>query len=189
MFVWVGNCKSGGIYALKENTLYTFRRCDDATTHPFDVYAEGGSGAATGITGSTTLSLTTGKAGDRYTWVCTTHSQMTGTFQAASRKCLAKDASTFSWDVTPDSDAVCIRRTPFDWVQLGDDIVGSSGSELGNSVSLSADGLRLAVGARYHGGATSPCCCARVGNSVRAVKRANGMDANGSCNDRLIGER
>ena len=95
MFVWVGNCEIRRNICFEGNTLYTFRRCDDATTHPFDVYAEGGSGATTGITGSTTLSLTTGKAGDRYTWVCTSHSQMTGTFQAARRKCLAKDASTF----------------------------------------------------------------------------------------------
>ncbi len=37
------------------------------------------------------------------------------------------------------------------WVQLGNDINGeSSGNEMGYSVSLSSDGLRVATGTRYH---------------------------------------
>jgi hypothetical protein len=40
------------------------------------------------------------------------------------------------------------------WSQLGSDIDGSAGSNFGNSVSISADGNRVAGGAPYHSGLT-----------------------------------
>ena len=94
------SCSSGqinkdadGTYHLKENTSYTFVRCNDATTHPFDVYAEGGTGATTGISGTETLALATVNAGDRYTWKCTSHSVMTGTFKAISTAAAATNTA------------------------------------------------------------------------------------------------
>ena len=65
-----------GSYHLRKNTMYTFARCNSAATHPFDVYASGSPG--NGITGDETISIMSGDL----TWVCTSHSQMTGTFKA-----------------------------------------------------------------------------------------------------------
>ena len=90
-FYYNENCLAGhihknadGTYHLEDNTTYTFRRCDGATSHPFDVHAEGGTGAQTGITGSKYLDVAFGNDGDRYTWKCTSHSSMTGTFKAVT---------------------------------------------------------------------------------------------------------
>ena len=38
------------------------------------------------------------------------------------------------------------------WDQIGDEIDGSSGSQFGYSVAMSADGMRIAAGAPYAGG-------------------------------------
>ena len=67
-----------GSYHLNKETKYTFARCASATSHPFEVYPTGTSPAEVGISGDETKSVQSGDL----TWVCTSHTAMTGTFKA-----------------------------------------------------------------------------------------------------------
>jgi Notch-like protein len=67
-----------GDYPLIAGANYVFRRCGDATSHPFDV----DNTLTTGITGTQTLTLTMDTP--TKTWRCTSHAHMEGDFVAVA---------------------------------------------------------------------------------------------------------
>ncbi|EGB02535.1 hypothetical protein AURANDRAFT_39500, partial [Aureococcus anophagefferens] len=82
----------------------------------------------------------------------------------------AGHARVFAWDSNDDT-----------WIQRGDDIDGeAAGDESGRSVSLSADGATLAVGAVYNDGAGSSAGHARVfawdSNDDTWIQRGDDID-------------
>ncbi len=62
------------VTTLQANTTYVFQRQDNATSHPFSINNENG------ITGTSTVTVTTGEANTQIPWVCTVHSSMNGSF-------------------------------------------------------------------------------------------------------------
>ena len=62
------------ITKLQANTTYVFQRQDNATSHPFSINDNNP------ITGTETVTVTTGAAGSQIPWVCTSHSSMKGSF-------------------------------------------------------------------------------------------------------------
>ena len=62
------------VTTLQANTTYVFQRQDNATSHPFSINNENG------ITGTSTVTVTTGEANTQIPWVCTLHSSMNGSF-------------------------------------------------------------------------------------------------------------
>lgn len=70
--------KYEGVHHLATNTEYTFRRCQNALTHPFYIEPVGDHLVASGITNTSSLLIITGGEGRIYEWKCTSHSQMRG---------------------------------------------------------------------------------------------------------------
>ena len=62
------------ITVLQANTTYVFQRQDNATSHPFRINNEDP------ITGTSTITITTGAADSQIPWVCTSHGSMNGSF-------------------------------------------------------------------------------------------------------------
>jgi Notch-like protein len=70
-FYTTESCDTTKITTLSKTTTYTFRRCADATSHPFWIGLHGGQ---TGIIGTGQLTITTGT--EDVTYKCTTHPAM-----------------------------------------------------------------------------------------------------------------
>ena len=70
-FYTTESCDTTKITTLSKTTTYTFRRCADATSHPFWIGLHGGQ---TGIIGTGQLTITTGT--EDVTYECTTHPAM-----------------------------------------------------------------------------------------------------------------
>ena len=62
------------ITTLQANTTYVFQRQDNATSHPFRINNENP------ITGTSTVTVTTGAANSQLPWVCDAHASMNGLF-------------------------------------------------------------------------------------------------------------
>mgnify|MGYP004224344393 CR=1 FL=1 len=76
------SCDTGSkITSLSKTTTYTFKRCNEATTHPFWIgpYTTD----PTGITDTGQLTITTGT--EDVTYNCTAHSKMTGTLTVVNK--------------------------------------------------------------------------------------------------------
>lgn len=82
--------RGNSTYTLATNTKYIFSRCQNATTHPFNVHPLGSDPGLIGITNIMRRSLSTGGDGKIYEWYCSSHPDiMKGVFVARDHRARA----------------------------------------------------------------------------------------------------